>query len=73
MRIAIKTPKGFVELEGEDKTNGLDVFKFDVRRLKFMMACDTGWTGIVFKAQGREIMIFENEKHIVDCSKVISY
>jgi len=44
----------------------LPVVGFELLRLRFMMTCDTGWTGMIFRAGGFDWVAWENCEHIVD-------
>lgn len=72
-RVAILGPNGFYEQTGIFRDQAIRLLKQPLLELAFMMACDTGWTGMIFEAGGETWKLWTDDTHVVDVRKARSY
>jgi hypothetical protein len=66
LSIELVTSAGWVPIPPEMYAEAESLLLQDILRLRFMMACDVGWTGMLFERGGVTWCVYRTRQHIVD-------
>jgi len=66
MTIEVFTSGGWVSVPPQMEEKARHMLEQPIWMLEMMMACDTGWTGLIFEALPLTFRIYKSTEHIVD-------